>query len=469
MKKTKIYQLLSALPKNERADLSRFWQSPYFNQRKELTRLGEWLLRDIAREQTPDREKLYARLFPGETYSDQRFRLLCSDLLRLTEGYLQQTATEIDPLRQELELMRRYRQLGLYSHLTSVERRLTKHLEAPFGDDRYHSMQEQVLWERYHQQSRESRSKTFDWTAMSDHLEQAFMIARLRQAAYAEAYRTVLSEEAFRPDPLFAFCLAHIEQEQLMDHPGIGLYYHIFRALQRPEQDRHFRRFRELLHEHSPLFPVEEAHDLLLLAANYCIRKVNEGATQFFQEGLALYRTGLQTEVLLRDGRLSRFTYNNIVALALRTAETDWAAEFIEAYRDRLDPDYRDSTYAFNRARLAYELRDLETAMEQLRDAEPKDTLNNLIIKTLQIRVYYELGELTLLDSHLDAMSIYLRRRKVLGYHRQNYRTIIEYTRKLLRLDPYGREARNRLRDALRAEPILTERDWLLRMVDRGR
>jgi hypothetical protein len=465
-----VYQLLAAIPVAERGALRDFWRSPYFNRREELTRFGEMLLAEVEATRAADRRRLYAKLFPATAYSDQRFRLLCSDLLRLTETFLQIRSGAREAQRQELDLLRSYRQLGLHKHAAAVERRLARYLNAPHGDDRYHRLREQFLWEQYHQQSRESRSNPFDWSALQHHLTFSFLIARLRQAAYAEAYRTVIPTAEPPVDPLFEWCLAYLEREQLADdHPGIGLYYHIYRALQRPEQDHHFRYFRELLREHATLFPVEEARDLLLLAANYCIRKVNEGATQFFTEGLALYRTGLQTEVLFRDGRLSRFTYNNIVALALRNAETDWAADFIEDYRERLDPAYRDSTYAFNRARLAYELRDLETALTHLRNAEPKDTLNHLIIKTLQIRVYYELGELNLLDSHLDAMSIYLRRRKVLGYHRKNYRAIIDYTRKLLRLAPYDQGARERLRQALHTAPVLTERDWLLRMVDKAR
>ena len=71
-----------------------------------------------------------------------------------------------------------------------------------------------------------------------------------------------------------------------------------------------------------------------------------------------------------------------------------------------------------------------------------------------------------LLDSHLDAMQVYLTRKKIIGYHKTNYSNIVKYTRKLIRLNPYDKEAKLKLAENIKNEKLLPDRDWLLRQVE---
>ena len=57
---------------------------------------------------------------------------------------------------------------------------------------------------------------------------------------------------------------------------------------------------------------------------------------------------------------------------------------------------------------------------------------------------------------------MFIRRKKVIGYHQTNYLNIIQYTKKLMAVNPYDRADRLRLRQQIEAEEILTEREWLL-------
>jgi hypothetical protein len=82
--------------------------------------------------------------------------------------------------------------------------------------------------------------------------------------------------------------------------------------------------------------------------------------------------------------------------------------------------------------------------------------------KTLQLKVFYELGEWNALDNLLESMRVYLQRHTDLGYHREHYLLLHQFARRLLQLSPSDRSGRAELkRDVLQARSF-REREWFL-------
>ena len=200
---------------------------------------------------------------------------------------------------------------------------------------------------------------------------------------------------------------------------------------------------------------------------NYCIRKINQGELHYYKDALDLYKAGLSTAVLLEQGNLSRFTYFNIVAAGINSGDLNWVEDFIEQYRQNLEKQQRHSAYSFNLARLQFARKNYQAVLELLQQANYRDVLVTLAIKTLLLKTFYELDEYDLLLSHLDAMQNYIRRKRVLGYHRTNYLNIIRYTNKLLQLSPGHHQEREQLVLVIRAEVHLTEKEWFLEKLTR--
>ena len=117
-------------------------------------------------------------------------------------------------------------------------------------------------------------------------------------------------------------------------------------------------------------------------------------------------------------------------------------------------------------ANIYYAKQQYQEALDALREAEFDDHLSNLFAKTLMLKVYFEMNSMRLLDSHLDAMQVYLTRKKIIGYHKTNYSNIVRYTRKLIRVNPYDNAAKAKLAQSIRNEKLLPDRDWLLKMVE---
>ncbi|MEO6038386.1 MAG: hypothetical protein ABIQ93_08235 [Saprospiraceae bacterium] len=59
-----------------------------------------------------------------------------------------------------------------------------------------------------------------------------------------------------------------------------------------------------------------------------------------------------------------------------------------------------------------------------------------------------------------------LRRKKVLGYPRDNYLAIVRFLRKLLQHPHHDREKTLQLQQEIAQVPVLNEREWLLRQLE---
>lgn len=260
--------------------------------------------------------------------------------------------------------------------------------------------------------------------------------------------------------------MTFLHQHPYLEIPAIAVYYHGYLAQTAPEPEPHFYALTALLEQHTALFPMEELHDIYLIAINFCIKKVNLGEERWFHNIFNLYKKGLHAGIFMENERLSRWTFNNIVSTAIRVRELDWAKSFMGDYAKALDPDTREAICAFNLARVYYEEKNYTEALRVLHQMEYDDVLEVLNAKALRMKLFYKLGEWQALDSLLDSITIYLRRKKVLSYHKENFANTVSAMRKLIALNLYDAATRAAFAQQVQAYKVLTERKWFLEQVD---
>ena len=333
----------------------------------------------------------------------------------------------------------------------------------PFRNAEYFYQQYQSELEKYRIAYRTKPAKSENFQQVIDTFDLAFLSMKLKQSCLLLDQDRIFN---------WGFDSGFLEQifdyfktKKLLDTPAISMYYYCYQMLKNTTDESWFQLFKEELLVHGHLFEKEEIQDLYLMAINYGIRRVNDGYREYFKDIMDFYQEGLEKEYLLQNGVLSRFTYHNIVAIALQINLTDWAEKFIEKWTDRLERRFRERMYSFNQAKIAYTRKDFDTAISLLQRSNYHDTLLNLGARTLLLKIYYELEEFDLLYSHLDAFSSYLRRKPGLGYHRKNYRNLIRYTKRLLSINHSDQENIKNFKKNVKEEEILTEKDWLIKRI----
>ncbi|MBK8554506.1 MAG: hypothetical protein IPL65_01470 [Lewinellaceae bacterium] len=333
--------------------------------------------------------------------------------------------------------------------------------EQPFRHADYFTARAAIEYEEYQFLSSGSRTEALNLQALMDATDLSFMVGKLRQACFAITHQAVY--KATYQFGLFDAMLGYLlENPALLEEPAVALYYYCYQFLTEPEEELHFTRFKSRLFQDASRLPTDEQRDLHLLAINYCIRKINQLRQGYFREALDLYQSALRAELLLENGLLSHFAFNNIVAIALKVGETDWAASFVRSHAQYLEKNHREANVQLNLARVAYVQMHYKDALLHLQEADYKDLINNLIAKTLQMKIYYETAELDVLDAQLQSMQSFLRRRRVIGYHRDNFQNIIRMTRKLMLLNWSDRKEKEALQVEIESLNPLTEKEWLL-------
>jgi hypothetical protein len=177
------------------------------------------------------------------------------------------------------------------------------------------------------------------------------------------------------------------------------------------------------------------------MAINLCISNANKGLDLFIREAFEWYKLGLETESMIQNNLLTRETYLNVVLNALKLQEYDWVRSFMDSYSDKLESSIRENTERFARARLSYKLQDYTTAMQLLILVDFKHHVYNLVAKTLLLKIYFELGEMDALDSQLDSMTTYIRRKELSDLHQKTFKNILRYVRQLSRIPPTHQKA----------------------------
>lgn len=392
-----------------------------------------------------------------------RTRLIMSELYSIIEKYIVIRDSLKENYHTEKVLLRHFRK---YENEKLFGEMITESLQALEDSyqnaDHYHHISTLCFekWEFDQLQNRFSNSeaediiKNAEIAAISRQLMQTVALAP-QSALMSRNIDTGLSEHL----------VSYIKQKNLLTIPCISLYYYAWMMIRHPEDTSWFDLFSQQLDESHQQFPVEEQKTLYFQAINYCIRRHNSGDRDYSQRLLEYYKTALASKYLLTNGYLSKNTYRNINTIAIRMGQYDEAMEISNTYVTALRKEEQESAYNFNMANIHYSQKKYNKALEALRQVEFDDHLSNLFAKTLMLKIYYETGAERLLDAHLDAMQVYLTRKKIIGYHKVNYANVIRYTRQLLKLKPFDRAAREKLFEKVKAEKMLPDREWMLRQL----
>lgn len=464
MNSSKIWQVFERLELKDLREIKKRVHSPAFNQRGHVGDLFNYLnscVRDL--KMIPDYESAHRVLFPNLKMDDARLRNSMNLLLQVIESYLADKHAQ-RRVNQPLHLAKAYRKLQLPKHYNQAITKAQKQQQATETRAAEFYLQNYLLeYEQYQFLSVQRRLTDINLQSISDNLDIAYLALKLRQTCFSLSHQAVHKTDY--DFGLLPHLMKIIQSEPYAEVPAISLYYHCYLSLSDPTDESHFRRFKELLVRHSQLFPLREIRDLFLLAANYCIRRLNDGAPDFAREALDIYREGLDKKYLLTNNRLSRFTYSNIITMSLVTQEFDWAIEFAESNKKRLAEKHQQATYSFNLARLEYARGNLKKALPLLQKTEYRELVLNLTAKALTAKIYFESDEYEVLGAHLDAMQQFIRRKKMIGYHHDMFRNFVLILKKRLEIADFDKE---KLR-ALKAEALtlnaLAEKRWLLKQL----
>jgi len=460
MRNSKLGRIIDQLTKKEIQIIKGSIHSPLLDGKEYHVSLFSYLIKNKKIIDTITRQQINRNLY-NDSISDAQLRLHMSELYKIVSIALVLINAKEDSLYQDEVLIDRYKENEdekLYdSQFAASSKRLANF---PYRNAKYYELRFELGFKQGTHISKSNRTRDLNLQEMLDDLDFISISKKLRQSCIAVGHHSVYGKEY--DYGLLPSYIKQIEDRGLTKIPSIRLYYSAYKMLNAPKETKYFNEFKKDIDELKHLFPDDELQGIYRFAINQCIRLLNRGHLEYGHISLDLYQEALENKYLMAEGHLSRFTYRNITAIAVKIGEYDRAESFTADHKSSLKKEEQNSAYHFNLALISYYRRDFDTALTSLQMVDFKDHLFNLGAKVIQMKVYYESEEYDLLESHLDAMQMYLLRKKVIGYHKTNYRNIIKMTRKLLKINTNEKQARNKLIEEINNLEILTEKKWLL-------
>jgi hypothetical protein len=462
MNSSPLLDIFKHLTKQDRKELSDFVRSPFHNKKEEVILLFDYVEKNLETPTNLKKETVFKTVFPSaKAYNDKAMRYTMSFLMRCVQQYLIYKDLENNDLDNGLSLNRALRlrgadkayQKSLGENYQRLDGQTMRH-----SDFHLHSFHLRLEELQYRHQKK--RNDELNLQAISDSLTDYYATELLRQACVMHSHKSV-SQKTYN----LLFLDAVLEKISSGDYkcpPSVSAYFHAYKMVIGDSQLDDYQVLKRIITTENALFPQNEIRDLYLLAINFCIKKLNSGARSFQVEALDLYKKGLGNGSILENKILSPFTYNNVLLLAIKNDEYVWAEQFLNDFKKNLPASERENIFKYNFALFYFRQNNYPKAMALLQEVTLKEALFNLESRRVLMRIYYELGEITALDSLLESFTVFLHRQKNLGYHKNNYQNLVKFVKKLLNSDLKNDALKTQLRLEIENTVELTEKDWLL-------
>lgn len=460
--KIQLFHLWFSLSAKELTNFGAYLGVKAFNRKVEFLEIYQRLAMVSAADlRKMSRAELYQTMFLDRPFDDQYLRNTCFKIQQLLQKFLVIEKINLQEFAEQNTLLAVFQERELDDLFQQQLRKMkTGQERQPLRDYRYYQRKFTLLDTEDSSTVSQLRSQSTHFQEADEALEYHFILRKLRQACNLLGHQNLHAVEY--DFGLLEPVLKYMEEKKLDQVPILDLYYNCYYSLAEPEDDQYFFTFRDLLSTQEKLLSVTETSELYLRLLNQYIRRINQGQNHYLEAVFDLYRSGIAQGYLMEGRYLSRFIYRNAIFSGLKLQRFSEVFDFMHEYKNKLDKNYRDSTFYFCLTRYHYAVGDLETAVDLLEQYDYKDLLSNLAAKTLLARIYYEREELSVLEYFLISFTAYVKRKKGLGYHRASFLNFISILKKMIRLAGYDPVARKKLAEKVASTNPLTERNWLL-------
>ena len=464
MKDSKLIALLKTFKKEEWRSFREFLNAPYFNKRKDLELLFQYirtLVPDFSEDKLKN-ELVFQKVFPNQKYDDKQLKYVMNYLVKQIEQFLVIQKVETNKaLRNNLLLDALVeRQLGKHykGHLKKVDKELNQK-RAAYDNYAYHRYQLADIANR-HYANQNRRRYDENLQLASNYLDQFYFIQKLKHSC--EMLNRVKVFEGDYDLHFIEEVTTYLEQHKMDNVSLIAIYLRVFYLLKEENVESNFEHLKLLMKTFYDELPISEKKMIYLYAINFCVAQIGKNNNQVYyaEECLKLYLSGIEEEFLLNNGYLSPWTFKNTIKLGLNLKKYDWAEQFIESSHKKLLPEFQKDALHYNLADLAFRRKDYDKAQQHLLLVEYSDMFYSLGAKTMLLKIYYENEEIEALFALISSFSIYIRRNKKIAQNfKLTYLNFISLLKQILRARPAKMQ---KVIEKIKATELLINRRWLL-------
>lgn len=444
----------------EKREFRRFLLSPYFNRQEELIKLHDYFSNGV---DALTKAHAWQAVFGKRGYEEKKFRYMVSDLINAAEEFVYYESIRQNRPAYISSVNDFYTSREATLNKTSLEGHLKKPQRVRLLNSSLYLEKhfESELLEEIHTESRKEYSRyiTETRTGRAGGLDAFYVIEKLRQMCQVANDNNVFGLQ------LSVFFEKEIKQiarlQELKSNPLVLAYSAVCEML-RTQAGESYHQLKETIGEYGYEIDRYNMAELFTYARNFCIARVNSGKTTFFKELFDLYEQGLEQGILLVNGEINQQNYKNIVTTALRTGQYEWAEDFIQEYRYRLNKTVRDNAFNYNMANYLFHAKRFDKVPQYLQKVQLSDLFYGLDARSLMIKCFYETDEREAFMNAYQSFRVFVQRKKnVSTQHRRNYLNFLALAKKLMNLQARNKKAIEKLNYEIENAKAIADKTWL--------
>ncbi len=440
--KARVLEILATFTKEELKQFSDFLCSPLFNKRQVIRDLLESYKKyhPSFDDKSFTKERIFRKLFPGKEYSDEMFRNLNSQLLKLSEDFLSYINFSADKHSVNTHLLKELLKRNLYPQFEKNFREAEELLANSSARDQdfFNRSYELYLFKDIYNSFRNSFSKQDIQKGERDLLISfAIKILEIQNYILYECRLLGIDRSLYLSDRFTENLMKDLPKD-VTDLPQVKIHYNAF-MLEKTDDSRYFAELRRLVTQHGELLEKEKRYNKYIDLIEHLKRSKSmnnpETVKEVFELRKEIIEKGLYTENFMTN-----MFFLNMVKSGSRLGEFEWVQGFIENYNSLIAEDYRQSTYRLALAVVHFEMKEYDKALSHLARVKYEDNYYNLEVRNLTARIYFEKDETDLLNDYLNSYRIYVSKNRALGKREiESHTHFISIVAKLMRIKESGK------------------------------
>lgn len=447
MNDSRLIKLLRTFTEEELNSLVKFIESPFLKPARDISGFFKYIKENLSGDKSLNLEKrlVFKNVFHGEKYNERKLINHMFDLTKTAEDFLSYSTLKENETEFQINLSKSYLNRHLPKDSMRVIKALEKNLVPGFSVKKDYISK----FRRMTQLKNAYYTEVNDYDSMieikSDYFSASviqFVVDYLEILSNKEPVKSTGRDinnqfikavnECFDVDKF----LETVKNEN-SQKPYISIFYYLLKLLNEPE-DTHYYKLRDLFYNNlskkkSP-FDREEKYTIFNYLINYCTQ---QHTMPFMKEAFNVYKTMLEHNAYSEsesDYMLVN-TYRNIVKICISLKETNWLEKFIKKYADKLNPEHRKEMENLSKAHLFFFRKEYEKALEKLNEIDLNFDLSKTDIKTLQLKLYYELNHVESAFHLVVAYRTFLSRTNDMSKdYKRKFKNFIQYYLILLKI-----------------------------------
>lgn len=475
MQNTRLIEILKTFKEKELYGLEDLISSKFFNKNPLIIELFTHVKKYYPHFESEElsKQNLYSKIFGQKKYNDEIMRTLISGLMKLTKKYLIQ-----------LELDTRFYDSNLLL-LTQLQKRAQQQLfeyeykkaKTLLSEKLYHEREFYLsnylgdfeLFYSHPMGIKNMAKETALLEAIADNFEN-FMLHELMDINYQMLTRKIKTN--YVPKYLLIDEVKRmLETKDYSDNPALLLKYYSFMCIEDMEKEEYYEKTEKLFLEcYEKISTFERASNHLALI-NYCMLKISQGVHKYYEKSFELYKFALAQGLYFEHNKyILPLLFLNIVKCGLYLENKKWVHNFIFEYKNKISPEARKEISSVSFALYYFSEGDFENALKHINKINTHFTSLKLEIKTLSIKIFYELNYIENIYSSVDALKHFVKNTPSLSKHFKAHS--VNFNKYVIKLVELKEKKKKNELDYLRKEISdisefgLINQKWILQKID---